>query len=78
MSFKSMRPKKGRGAVLEHSRVPFVGARVKRYAPGHGDNGTLGTIVEMVLPGEPDPGHEAWNVVILWPGKVKTTEFVTY
>lgn len=76
--FRSGGPGKNRGVVLEHARVPFIGARVKRWAPGHGDNGTLGTIIGFKTPGEPDPTHEAWNVDILWPGKVKTTEYVTY
>lgn len=78
MTFKSKSPGKKRGVILEHARVPFVGARVKRWAPGQGDNGVQGTIIGLVLPGEPNPKQEAWNVEIMWPGKVKTTEYVTY
>jgi hypothetical protein len=76
--FKSGGPGKIRGAVLEHSRIPYIGARVKRWAPGHGDNGMQGVIIGFRMLGEPDPKHEAWRVDIMWPGKVKTTEYVTY
>src|SRR5688572_4959621 len=76
--FKSSGPGRNRGVVLEHARVPFVGARVKRWSPGHGDNGLQGTIVGFTLPGDPNPRHEAWEAVIMWPGRRKTKEYVTY
>lgn len=69
---------KKRGVILEHARVPFIGARVKRWAPGFGDNGEQGVVVGFGLPGEPNPAHEAWESDILWPGKRKTREYVTY